>query len=408
MQLNKRLLLASIAGFAVAVATPALAQKKYGPGASDTEVKIGNTNPYSGPASAYGMIGKTIEAYFKKVNAEGGVNGRKINFISYDDAYSPPKTVEQTRKLVESDEVLLVFQPLGTPSNTAIHKYMNSKKVPQLFVATGATKWGDPKGFPWTMGWQPNYQSEGRIYAEYLTKTHPNAKIGILYQNDDYGKDYVKGLKDGLGEKAKTMIVSEQPYEVSDPTVDSQIINLKASGADVLFNVTTPKFAAQAIKKAHEIGWKPVHLLNNVSNSVGSVLKPAGLEAAKGVLSTAYLKDPTDPTWDNDAGKKEWLAFMDKYFPDGDKTSSFTVYGYSVAQTLVQVLKQCGDDLTRENVMKQAANLKDFTQPMLLPGMKINTTDKDYFPIKQMQMERFNGERWELFGPLMTGEVKGS
>jgi branched-chain amino acid transport system substrate-binding protein len=401
-------LLASIAGFAVAVATPAFAQKKYGPGASDKEIKIGNTNPYSGPASAYGMIGKTIEAYFKKINAEGGVNGRKITFISYDDGYSPPKTVEQVRKLVESDEVLLVFQPLGTPSNTAIHKYMNSKKVPQLFVATGATKWGDPKGFPWTMGWQPNYQSEGRIYAEYLTKTHPNAKIGILYQNDDYGKDYVKGLKDGLGEKAKTMIVSEQPYEVTDPTVDSQIINLKASGADVFFNVTTPKFAAQAIKKAHEIGWKPVHLLNNVSNSVGSVLKPAGFEASKGVLSTAYLKDPTDPTWNNDPGKKEWLAFMDKYFPEGDKTSSFTVYGYSVAQTLVQVLKQCGDNLTRENVMKQAASLKDFTSPMMLPGMKINTSDKDYFPIKQMQMERFNGERWELFGPLMSGEVKGS
>jgi len=408
MQLNKRLLLASIAGLAVAIATPALAQKKYGPGASDTEIKLGNTMPYSGPASAYGTIGKTIEAYFKKINAEGGINGRKVTFISYDDAYSPPKTVEQTRKLVESDEVLFVFQPLGTAANTSIMKYMNSKKVPQLFVATGATKFGDPKGFPWTMGWQPNYQSEARIYAEYLTKNHPNAKIGILYQNDDYGKDYVKGLKDGLGDKAKTMIVSEQPYEVSDPTVDSQIINLKASGADVFFNVTTPKFAAQAIKKAHEIGWKPVHLLNNVSNSVGSVLKPAGLEASKGVLSTAYLKDPTDPTWENDAGKKEWLAFMDKYYPDGDKTSTFTVYGYSVAQTVVQVLKQCGDDLTRENVMKQAASLKDWAQPMFLPGLKVNTSEKDYYPIEQMQMERFNGERWELFGPVMNGEVKGS
>jgi branched-chain amino acid transport system substrate-binding protein len=404
MNLNKRMLLTTaVAGFALAVAPPALAQKKYGPGASDTEIKIGNTNPYSGPASAYGLIGKTIEAYFKKVNAEGGINGRKVNFISYDDAYSPPKTVEQTRKLVESDEVLLVFQPLGTPSNTAIQKYMNGKKVPQLFVATGATKWGDPKNFPWTMGWQPNYQSEGRIYAEYLMKNHPNAKIGILYQNDDYGKDYVKGLKDGLNGKLK--IVSEQPYETSDPTVDSQIINLKASGADVFFNVTTPKFAAQAIKKAHEIGWNPVHLLNNVSNSVGSVLKPAGFDASKGILSTGYLKDPTDPTWDNDAGKKEWLAFMDKYFPDGDKTSSFTVYGYSVAQTLAQVLKQCGDDLTRENVMKQAANLKSLEQPMLLPGIRINTSDKDFFPIKQMQMQKFNGERWELFGPVMSGEV---
>jgi branched-chain amino acid transport system substrate-binding protein len=404
MNLNKRMLLTSaVAGFALAVAGPALAQKKYGPGASDTEIKIGNTNPYSGPASAYGLIGKTIEAYFKKVNAEGGINGRKINFISYDDAYSPPKTVEQTRKLVEAEEVLLVFQPLGTPSNTAIQKYMNSKKVPQLFVATGATKWGDPKNFPWTMGWQPNYQSEGRIYAEYLIKNHPNAKIGILYQNDDYGKDYVKGLKDGLNGKLK--IVSEQPYETSDPTVDSQIINLKASGADVFFNVTTPKFAAQAIKKAHEIGWQPVHLLNNVSNSVGSVLKPAGLEASKGILSTQYLKDPTDPTWDNDAGRKEWAAFMDKYYPDGDKTSSFTVYGYSVAQTLAQVLKQCGDDLTRENVMKQAASLKSLAQPMLLPGITINTSDKDFYPIKQMQMEKFNGERWELFGPVMSGDV---
>jgi branched-chain amino acid transport system substrate-binding protein len=401
-------LLASIAGLTVAVATPALAQKKYGPGASDTEIKIGNTMPYSGPASAYGLIGKTLDAYFKKVNAEGGINGRKVTFISYDDAYSPPKTVEQVRKLVESDEVLLVFQPLGTPSNTAIHKYLNNKKVPQLFVATGATKWGDPKNFPWTMGWQPNYQSEGRIYAEYLMKNHPNGKIGILYQNDDYGKDYVKGLKDGLGEKAKTMIISEQPYETSDPTVDSQIINLKASGADVLFNVTTPKFAAQAIKKAHEIGWKPVHLLNNVSNSVGSVLKPAGLEAAKGVLSTGYLKDPTDPTWDNDPGKKEWLAFMDKYFPDGDKTSSFTAYGYSVAQTLAMVLKQCGDDLTRENVMKQAANLKNVQLPMALPGVVLNTSEKDFFPFEQMQMQKFNGERWELFGPVMNGEVGGS
>jgi branched-chain amino acid transport system substrate-binding protein len=408
MQLTKRLLLASIAGFAVAVATPALAQKKYGPGASDTEIKIGNTNPYSGPASAYGVIGKTIDAYFKKVNAEGGINGRKITFISYDDAYSPPKTVEQARKLVESDEVLLLFQTLGTPSNTAIHKYMNSKKVPQLFVATGATKWGDPKNFPWTMGWQPNYQSEGRIYAEYLLKNHPNGKIGILFQNDDYGKDYVKGLKDGLGEKAKIMIVSELPYETSDPTVDSQIINLKASGADVFFNVTTPKFAAQAIKKANEIGWQPVHLLNNVSNSVGSVLKPAGLEAAKGILSTGYLKDPTDPTWDNDAGKKEWLAFMDKYYPDGDKTSSFTAYGYSVAQTLAMVLKQCGDDLTRENVMKQAANLKNVQLPMALPGVLLNTSEKDFFPFEQMQMQKFNGERWELFGPIMNGEVKGS
>src|SRR5690349_18193277 len=318
-----------------ALASPAaLAQKKYDPGASDAEIKIGNINPYSGPASAYGQIGRTIAAYFNKVNAEGGVNGRKINFISYDDAYSPPKAVEQARKLVESDEVLLIFQSLGTPSNTAIQKYMNAKKVPQLFVATGATKWGDPKNFPWTMGWQPSYQAEGQIYAKYLLKEKPDAKIGILYQNDDYGKDYVKGMKDGLGSKAASMIVSEQPYETSDPTVDSQIVNLKASGADVFFNVTTPKFAAQAIKKAAEIGWKPLHLLNNVSQSIGGVLKPAGLENSVGILSTYYLKDSTDPGIKDDPGYKDWLAFMDKYFPEGDKTSSFTVYGYTVAQTL--------------------------------------------------------------------------
>jgi len=395
-----------VTGTALAVAlsaSSAYAQKKYDTGATDTEIKIGNTNPYSGPASAYGVIGKTIDAYFKKVNAEGGINGRKVNFITYDDGYSPPKAVEQVRKLVESDEVLLVFQPLGTPSNTAIQKYMNSKKVPQLFVATGATKWGDPKGNPWTMGWQPTYQAEGQIYAKYIMKNHPNAKIGILFQNDDYGKDYVKGIKDGLGDKAKTMIVSEQPYEPADPTVDSQIVSLKGSGADVFFNVTTPKFAAQAIKKAAEIGWKPVHLLNNVSNSVGSVLKPAGLEASKDVLSTGYLKDPTDPTWNDDAGKKEWLAFMEKYFPDGDKTSSFTVYGYTVAQTLHQTLKQAGDDLTRANVMKQAASLKGLKLPMLLPGIEINTSPTDFYPIEQMQMQKFTGERWELFGPVISG-----
>jgi len=396
------LLATAALGFAIS-ATAAAAQKKYDPGANDTEIKIGNINPYSGPASAYGLIGKTIAAYFKKVNAEGGINGRKINFISYDDGYSPPKAVEQARKLVESDEVLLIFQSLGTPSNSAIHKYMNAKKVPQLFVATGAAKWGDPKNFPWTMGWQPNYQSEGRIYAKYLLDKYPNAKIGILYQNDDYGKDYVKGLKDGLGGKAKTMIVSEQPYETSDPTVDSQVINLKASGADVFFNVTTPKFAAQAIRKAAEIGWKPLHLLNNVSNSVGSVLKPAGLENAKDVISTAYYKDPTDPTWKDDASFKRWEDFMAKYFPEGDKSSSFTVYGMAVAETLVQVLKQCGDNLTRENVMKQAANLKDVQVDMLLPGIKVNTSATDFYPIEQMQLMRFNGERWQLFGPVLNG-----
>jgi branched-chain amino acid transport system substrate-binding protein len=395
------LVAAALLGGAALAASPAAAQKKYDPGATDTEIKIGNTNPYSGPASAYGVIGKTIAAYFNKVNAEGGINGRKINFISYDDGYSPPKTVEQARKLVESDEVLLLFQTLGTPCNTAIQKYMNAKKVPQLFVATGATKWNDPKNFPWTMGWQPNYQSEGHIYAQYLLKNHPNGKVGMLYQNDDYGKDYVKGLKDGLN--GKMPIVSEQPYETTDPTVDSQMINLKASGADVFFNVTTPKFAAQAIKKAAEIEWKPLHLLNNVSASVATVLKPAGFENSQGILSTAYYKDPTDPTWKDDPAFKEWLAFMDKYYPDGDKTNNFTVYGYLVAQTFVQVVKEAGDDLTRENVMRQAASLKNLQLGMLLAGITINTGPTDFAPIKQMQMERFKGEKWELFGPVFSG-----
>jgi branched-chain amino acid transport system substrate-binding protein len=396
-------LLATLAlGLAVA-ASPAVAQKKYDPGASDTEIKIGNINPYSGPASAYGTIGKAISAYFDKVNAEGGINGRKIKFITYDDGYSPPKAVEQARKLVESDEVLLIFQSLGTPSNTAIHKYMNSKKVPQLFVATGATKWGDPKNFPWTMGWQPNYQSEGRVLAKYILEKNPKGKIGILYQNDDYGKDYVKGLKDGLA--GKVQIVAELPYEATDPTVDSQVINLKASGADIFFNVATPKFAAQAIRKAAEIGWKPMHLLNSVSASVGAVLRPAGLEASKGILTTSYLKDPTDPQWKNDPAYKEWVAFMDKYYPEGDKNSTFTVYGYLVAQTMASVLKQCGNDLTRANVMKQAANLKNVELGMLLPGIKLNTGAGDFFPIEQMQMAEFDGQAFKLFGPVISGEV---
>jgi branched-chain amino acid transport system substrate-binding protein len=384
------------------VAVPAVAQKKYDPGASDTEIKIGNTNPYSGPASAYGMIGKTIAAYFNKVNAEGGINGRKITFISYDDGYSPPKTVEQARRLVESDEVLLIFQSLGTAHNTAIERYMNGKGVPQLFIATGATKFGDPKNFPWTMGWLPSYQSEARVYAKYLIEQYPNGKVGVLYQNDDYGKDYLKGMHDGLG--GKIPIVSEQAYEVTDPTVSSQVISLKGSGADIFFNVAGPKFAAQAITRAAELGWKPIHLLNSVSNSVGAVLKPAGFDNAKDILTTAYLKDPTDPAWTGDAGLSQWSAFMDKYFPDGDRASSFTVYGYSAAQTLVQVLRQCGDDLSRQNVMKQAANLKGVEFPMLLPGITVNTSPSDYFPLKQMQMQRFNGTTWELFGPVISSE----
>ncbi|MGE0715282.1 MAG: ABC transporter substrate-binding protein [Alphaproteobacteria bacterium] len=388
-------------GLAV-LAQPAAAQKKYGPGASDTEIKVGNINPYSGPASAYGTIGKSIGAYFAKINDEGGINGRKITYISLDDGYSPPRAVEQTRRLVEQDQVLLVFQPLGTPGNTAIHKYMNAKKVPQLFVATGATKWGDPKHYPWTMGWQPNYQTEGKIYARYILENKPDAKVAVLYQNDDYGKDYLKGFKDGLGAKA-SMIVAEASYEVTDPTVDSQIVTLKASGADTFFNITTPKFAAQAIRKAYDIDWKPLHFLNNVSNSVGAVLTPAGIEKATGLVSSYYLKDPTDPQWAADAGYRDWTAWMKKYYPDGSLIDTFNVYGYTVAQTLVQVLKQCGDDLTRENVMKQAASLKNVTLPMLLPGIVLNTGPDDFYPIEQMQLMRFNGKIWEPFGQPIGG-----
>ena len=386
-----------------ATAAPAAAQT---PGVTSTEIKIGNTMPYSGPASAYGTIGKAAGAYFKKINDEGGINGRKINFVTEDDSYSPPKAVEMVRKLVEQDQVLLVFNPLGTPSNTAIQKYLNERKVPQLFVATGATKWGNPKDFPWTMGWQPNYQAEGHIYAQYVLKNIPNAKVGILYQNDDYGKDYVKGFKDGLGEAAKKLIIMEQTYEVTDPTVDSQIVNLKSSGANVFFNVTTPKFAAQAIKKAFEIGWKPVHFVNNVSASVGAVLKPAGLEASKDLITVNYAKDPTDPRWKNDKGYKDWLAFMQKYYPDGNLTDGGNVYGYNVAQTLVQVLKQCGNDLSRANVMKQAANLKNFELGMLLPGIKINTSPTDFYPIEQEQLAKFSGETWVGFGEIFDASKK--
>ena len=386
-------------GVAALVVGTAVAEKKYDTGATDTEIKIGNTNPYSGPASAYGTIGKTITAFFNKVNAEGGINGRKVNFISYDDGYSPPKTVEQARKLVESDEVLFLFNTLGTPPNTAIQKYMNSKKVPQLFVATGATKWGDHKDFPWTMGWQPTYQAEGHIYAKYLLEHHPQGKIGILYQNDDYGKDYVKGLKDGL--VGKMPIVAELPYETTDPTVDSQIVSLKASGADVFFNVTTPKFAAQAIKKSAEIGWKPIHLLNNVSQSVGGVLQPAGLENSKGILSSYSLTDPTDPQWKDDAAYKDWVAFMEKYYPEGDRTSTFPVYGYTASQTVVQVLKQCGDELTRANVMKQATTLKDVHLPMLINGTAVNNSPERFTPMTSLQLIRYDGTRWVPFGDLL-------
>jgi branched-chain amino acid transport system substrate-binding protein len=394
----------SILGLAWAMASPSVGETRYGPGASDSEIKIGNIMPYSGPLSAYSTIAKTEAAYFNKVNVEGGVNGRKIDFISYDDGFSPPKTVEQARKLVEADGVLLIFQSLGTPTNAAIEKYLNDRKVPQLFVATGATRFGDPKNFPWTMGWQPTYQTEGRIYAQFLLQNYPNAKIGILYQNDDSGKDYVKGLKDGLAAKS-SMVIAEAAYETSDPTVDSQIVKLKASGADVFFNEASPKFAAQAIRKAAELNWKPVQLLASISNSIGAVLKPAGLENAKGILSAAYLKDPTNPVWKDDPDVKGWEAFLAKYYPDADRTNTFTVYGYLLAQTMVQVLEQCHDDLTRENVMRQAANLNGVSLGMLLPGIKINTSPSAYYPIQQMQMTRFNGEYTELLGSVLTGAV---
>jgi branched-chain amino acid transport system substrate-binding protein len=406
MSARRKLWIAAVAASAVALASTgsALAQKKYDTGASDTEIKIGNIMPYSGPASAYGVIGKTEAAYFNKINAEGGINGRKINFITYDDGYSPPKAVEQARKLVESDEVLLVFNPLGTPSNTAIQKYMNSKKVPQLFVATGATKWNEPKDFPWTMGWQPSYQSEARIYAKYLIKEKPDAKIGVLYQNDDFGKDYLKGLKDGLGAKS-SMITAEEGYETSEPSIDSHIVKLKASGADVFISITTPKFAAQAIKKLAEMNWTPLHIVSNVSSSVGGVIKPAGFENSQGILSANYAKDASDPQWDNDPGMKKFVEFLAKYAPEANKLDGSVVYGYGAAQTMVQVLKQCGDDLTRANVMKQAASLKNFAPDMLLPGITINTSPTDFAPIKQLQMERFKGEKWEMFGDVISSEL---
>jgi len=406
MLARRKHLIAAVATGAIAFASTgsALAQKKYDSGASDTEIKIGNIMPYSGPASAYGVIGKTEAAYFNKINAEGGINGRKINFITYDDGYSPPKAVEQARKLVESDEVLVVFNPLGTPSNTAIEKYMNSKKVPQLFVATGATKWNEPKEFPWTMGWQPSYQSEARIYAKYLLKEKPEAKIAVLYQNDDFGKDYLKGLKDGLGAKAASMIIAEEGYETSEPSIDNHIVKLKTSGADVFISITTPKFAAQAIKKLAEMNWTPLHIVSNVSASVGGVIKPAGFENAQGILSAAYAKDGADAQWNNDPGMKKFYEFLAKYDPDANKLDGSVVYGYGAAQTMVKVLEMCGDNLTHENVMKQAASLKNFTPDTLLPGVTINTSATDFAPIKQLQMMRFKGEKWELFGDIITDD----
>jgi branched-chain amino acid transport system substrate-binding protein len=402
-QLRIAALSTAIIAFA-ATSGSALAQKKYDTGATDTEIKIGHIVPYSGPASAYGIIGKTEEAYFKMINENGGINGRKIKFISYDDAYSPPKAVEQVRKLVESDEVLVVFNALGTPSNTAIQKYLNSKKVPQLFVATGATKWNDPTHFPWTIGWQPSYQSEARIYAKFLMKEKPDAKIAVLYQNDDFGKDYLKGLKDGFAGKASA-IIAEESYEVSEPTIDNHIVKLKASGADVLISITTPKFAAQTIKKMAEIDWKALQIVANVSTSVGAVMKPAGFENGQGVLSAHYAKDAGDAQWKDDPGMKKFLAFLDKHYPDADRSNSQVIYGYGAAQTLTKILEMCGDDLTRANIMKQAANLKDFTPDTVLPGVRINTSATDFAPIEQLQMMRFKGEKWEMFGDVISGEA---
>jgi branched-chain amino acid transport system substrate-binding protein len=381
----------------------ALAAGQYGPGASDTEIKIGNTMPYSGPASAYGVIGKSETAYFNMINEQGGINGRKINFISRDDGYSPPKTVELVRKMVEEDQVLFTFNILGTPPNTAVQGYLNENKVPQLFVATGADKWNDPKNHPWTMGWQPSYRIEARIYGRYILKNLPNAKIAVLYQNDDFGKDYLVGLREGLGDKADTMIVATKSYETTDPTVDSQIASLQGSGADTLLTAAIPKFAAQAIRKVYDIGWKPTHFLTNVSISVGSVIRPAGPEKAVGIISAAYGKDPTDPQWQNTPEYKEWLAWMQKYNTSANVADTNAVYGYGVSQTLIEVLKACGNELTRENIMKQAANIHDLKLPMALPGIVVSTSPTDFAPIKQMQLQKFDGTTWQLFGDVISG-----
>jgi branched-chain amino acid transport system substrate-binding protein len=399
-----------VAGVAAAVmiasASGASAQKKYDVGASDTEIKIGNLGPYSGPNSIASSIPKTMAAYFKKINAEGGINGRKINFISYDDAFSPPKSVEQVRKLVEGDEVLAVFGTMGTASNTAIEKYMNQKQVPQLFVIAGASKFNDPQNFPWTMGWQPSYQIEAKIYAKYLLKEKPDAKIAVFYQNDDMGKDYLKGLKDGLGDKA-SMIVAEESYELTEPTIDTHIVKLKASGADVLFTFVTPKFAAQAIKKRGELGWQPLHFLSNTSATIGAVIKPAGFDVSQGIISAAFMKDATDPRWKDDPGMKKFDEFLKAYMPEADRSDAYLMYGYNTAQTMAAVLKAAGDDLTRENILKQAANMKNVEVDGVPPGVKINTTPTDYAPVSQLQLMRIKGEQWELFGPVLgTGEGK--
>ena len=404
---KKMTLLAAAAAFSLLATQGAQAQKKYDTGASDTEIKIGNVEAYSGPVSAYGVIGKTEEAYFKMINDQGGIGGRKINFISYDDGYSPPKTVEQIRKLIESDEVLLVFNALGTPTQTAVQKYHNTKKVPQLFIASGASKWNDPKDFPWTMGFQPSYRVEARIFAKYILKEKPNARVAIFYQNDDFGKDYVAGIKDIFGAKNASQIVAEESYETSEPSVDSHIVKLKGTGADVLVDISTPKFAAQAIKKMAEMEWKPMHVLTDVSISIGAVMKPAGFENCEGILSALYIKDASDPQWKDDVGMKKFMTFIDKYMPGANVADANLVYGYAAAQTMVQVLKQAGDDLTRENVMKQAAGLKDFVPDTLLPGIKINTSPTDFAPIEQLQMMQFKNGQWVMFGDVISAETGG-
>jgi ABC-type branched-subunit amino acid transport system substrate-binding protein len=383
----------------------ALAQKKYDTGASDTEIKIGNIEAYSGPASAYGIIGKTEEAYFKMINDQGGIKGRKINFISYDDGYSPPKTVEQTRKLIESDGVLFIFNPLGTPTQSAVHKYMNAKKIPQLFIASGSSKWDDAKNFPWTMGYQPSYRSEARIFAKYILATKPDAKVAVFYANDDFGKDYLLGLKDVFGDKASKIIIAEESYENSEPTIDSHIVKLKGTGADVFVNISTPKFAAQAIKKMHEIGWKPMHLMTDVSISIGAVMKPAGFDASEGILSAGYLKDASDPQWKDDAGMKKFMAFVEKYMPGANIADANMVYGYSAAQTMVHVLEQCGDDLTHANIMKQAASIKNFVPDTLIPGIHVKTSATDFAPIEQLKMMKFTNGKWDLFGDVLSAET---
>jgi len=378
------------------VSTSVIAQPKYGPGTSATEIKVGQTIAYSGPASAYGQLGKAEDAYFKWLNAKGGINGRKITFITLDDGYSPPKAVENARKLVESEQVAVVFNVLGTPLNTAIRPYMNQKKVPQLFIAAGATTFNDPQHFPWTMGWQPNLQAEATFYAQHLLKSKPDAKVAVLYQNDDFGKDLLNGLTTALGDKAKTMIVDAQNFQATDPTIDSQMIILKNSGADTLFLFTYAKQAAQAIGKMDDLAWKPVTYLHLGAASVGATFKPAGLDKSKGILSAGFMKDVTDPKWADDPDVRIWLAWMKDNLPMADINDSLNVAGYAYAQTLEQVLRQAGDDLTRENIMKQAASLKDFRLGLLLPGSLINTSPTDYRVIRTMKLQRFNGKSWDF------------